>query len=269
VQLIDTHAHVCFEAYDTDRNEVLQRAYQEGIKKLIHPCCNLEELQNLIDLAKKYQGDNCIKIFSAIGVHPTEFSTWDDHAIDFIEEALNKPDYKKHIKAIGEAGLDYYHVKSPEEQKFQQEIFIQQISIAQKYNLPIIVHTRDAWEDTLEILKTYYPKNKNANSGVLHCYTGDLDFALSAIELGFYISWSGVLTYNKNTHFRDIAGKLDIEKVLIETDCPFLAPQQVRGKRNEPSYVRYVAEVLAQCYALNYEQIAEISTKNAERLFKI
>jgi len=269
MQLIDTHAHVCFEAYDADRDQVLDRAFQEGINKLIHPCCNLNELNNLIELAKKYQGDNCIKIFSAIGVHPTEFSSWTDGATDFIEMALNNPEQKQFIKAIGEAGLDYYHVSSADDQKKQQEIFIEQILIAQKYNLPLIVHTRDAWEDTLKILEYHYPRNKQANSGVLHCYTGDLEFALQAIEMGFYISWSGVLTYNKNSHFREIAGKLDIERVLVETDCPFLAPQQFRGKRNEPSYVKYIAEVLAKCYAISNEQIAEISTKNAERLFKI
>ena len=269
LQLIDTHAHVCFSAYDLDRDEVLARAFQEGIKKLIHPCCNLEELNTLIELAQKYQGDNCIKIFSAIGVHPTEFESWTESATDFIETALNNPDQKNFIKAIGEAGLDYYHVSSAEDQKKQQEIFIKQILIAKKYNLPLIVHTRDAWEDTLRILQEHYPCNREANNGVLHCYTGDLEFALQAIERGFYISWSGVLTYKKNSHFREIAGKLDLERVLVETDCPFLAPQQFRGKRNEPSYVRHVAEVLAQCYALSYEQIAEISTKNAERLFKI
>jgi len=269
LQLIDTHAHVCFEAYDPDRDEVLARAFQEGIKKLIHPCCNLEELNTLIELAKNYQGDNSIKIFSAIGVHPTEFSTWTDGATDFIETALNNQEQKHFIKAIGEAGLDYYHVSSDEDQKKQREIFIEQILIAKKYNLPLIVHTRDAWDDTLKILQDHYPNNKNGSSGVLHCYTGDLEFAQQAIDMGFYISWSGVLTYNKNTHFREIAGKLDIERVLVETDCPFLAPQQFRGKRNEPSFVRYIAEVLAQCYALSDEQIAEISTKNAERLFKI
>ncbi|MEY3369459.1 MAG: hypothetical protein RLZZ361_129 [Cyanobacteriota bacterium] len=267
--LIDTHAHVCFSVYDSDREEVLLRAFNEGIKKLIHPCCNLEELEILIDLAKKYQGDNCIKIFSAIGVHPTEFSSWKQSATEFIEMALNNPEKKKYIKAIGEAGLDYYHVSSIDDQKIQKEIFIQQILIAKKYNLPLIVHTRDAWQDTLDILQEYYPCNKNADSGVLHCYTGDLEFAQKAIEIGFYISWSGVLTYNKNSHFREIAGKLDLDRVLVETDSPFLAPQQFRGKRNEPSYVRFVAEALAQCYALRYEQIAEISTKNAERLFKI
>jgi TatD DNase family protein len=269
MQLIDTHAHVCFTAYDDDRDEVLARAYQSGIKKLVHPCCNLEELESLIELAKKYQNQQNIQIFSAVGVHPTEFSTWNNDAIEFIEKALNNADFKTHIKAIGEAGLDYYHVKSPEDQKFQQEIFIKQILIAQKYKHPLIVHTRDAWEDTLSILQTYYPKNRDANSGVLHCYTGDFDFAKSVIELGFYISWSGVLTYNKNEHFRNFASKLDLDRVLVETDCPFLAPQQFRGKRNEPSYVRYVAEVLAKCYALSCEEVAKISTANAERLFKI
>jgi TatD DNase family protein len=269
MHLIDTHAHVCFDAYDEDRDLVLERAFAAGVRKLVHPCCNLEEVKSLITLSDRYRGGNTLEIYSAIGVHPTELNTWPDNAIEFIEEALNNPEFRSRIKAIGEAGLDYYHVTDAAGQAKQREIFLDQIKIAQKYSLPLIVHTRDAWDDTLKILTENYLSDRNARSGVLHCYTGDLDFALTCIKHGFYISWSGILTYNKNDHFRQFAAKLDIDRVLVETDCPFLAPQKYRGKRNEPSYVKQVAETLADCYGISFEEMARITTENAERLFAI
>lgn len=269
MSLIDTHAHVCFDAYDEDRDLVLARAFEVGVRKLVHPCCNLGELRSLVDLSNRYRGGDELEIYTAVGVHPTEMSTWQDDSLCFIEEALNNPEFKSRIKAIGEAGLDYYHVKDTAGQAKQREIFEYQIKLAQKYSLPLIVHTRDAWEDTLKILTENYPLDRDAGSGVLHCYTGDLQFALTCIEHGFYISWSGILTYNKNDHFRETASKLDQDRVLVETDSPYLAPQKHRGKRNEPGYVKHVAETLATCYGVSFDEIARISTENAERLFNI
>lgn len=266
--LIDTHAHVCFDSYDEDRNDVMKRAFESGVKKLVHPCCTLNEIDFLLELVDKYDGNDKVNIYTAIGVHPCEIKSWNENSISIMDEKLSKLAGSK-IKAVGEMGLDYYHCTEANEQERQREIFKEQIDIAQKYKLPIIVHTRDAWEDTLEILQEKFPKDRDNRSGVLHCYTGDLDFAMSCIELGFYVSWSGIVTYKKNDHFREVASKLDQDRSLIETDCPFLAPQAVRGKRNEPSYVNYVAETLADCFGISKEELAKKSTENAERLFQI
>lgn len=270
--LIDTHAHLCFEAYDQDREEMMSRTFAAGVAKVIHPCCNLTEAIEILDFAHEYNGVNCTNVFAAIGVHPTELHTWNEDSENFIENYLqqnfvNKTNSK--VKAIGETGLDHYHCTSLEEQERQKEIFEAHIRIAKKYQLPLIIHTRDAWQDTLEILRKHFKDSNIENPGVIHCFTGDLDFAQECIKLGFFISWSGVITYKKNDNFRELASKLDINKILIETDSPYLAPQIVRGKRNEPSNVNYVAEELAKCYGITKEELAKISSSNAQRLFKI
>jgi dihydroorotase len=141
------------------------------------------------------------------------------------------------------------------------------IDIAKKYSLPIIVHTRDAWEDTEKILKANYVSDKNAHNGVIHCFTGSNENAKAFLELGFYISWSGVITFKKNDHFRETAKNISLERFLVETDSPYLAPQDKRGKRNEPSYVNYVVDTLSKCYQLQREEIVKQSSQNAQKLF--
>ena len=271
MQLIDTHAHICFDSYDEDRAEMMDRAYSSGVSKIVHPCCRISEIPTLLKLTEEYNGVNTINLYTALGVHPTEISSWDSNSAQEIEQHLianlNSP--KSKIRAIGETGLDYYHAKELDQQAKQRCVFREQIGLAKKYRLPLIVHTRDAWEDTLQILKEEYPINPLADNGTIHCYTGDYDFASEIIQHGFYISWSGIVTYKKNDHFRDTAKRIPIERILIETDCPFLAPQAMRGKRNEPSFVNYIAETLAECYGITKEELAETSTKNAEKLFKI
>lgn len=271
IQLIDTHAHICFDAYDQDRPAMMDRAYKVGLTKIIHPCCNVNEIPGLLQLTREYDGQGKINLYTALGVHPTEMDTWNDQTLAIIEkylqENLGQVDCK--IKAIGETGLDYYHVKDPERQAYQRQIFSQQINLAKKYKLPLIVHTRDAWEDTLAILKEEYPLDLQARNGTIHCYTGDYSFASEIIQHGFYISWSGIVTFKKNDNYREIVSSLPLERTLIETDCPFLAPQAQRGKRNEPGFVAYVAETLAECYGISKEEIARISTENAEKLFCI
>lgn len=270
MQLIDTHAHICFDDYDTDRETIMARAFEEGVTKLVHPCCKLTEFAYLLELTKHYNGNNQINMFTALGVHPCNIDSWNDNSENefsiLLETALGN---QSKIKAIGETGLDYFHAKDLLIREKQQKIFRFHINKAQEHKLPLIIHTRDAWEDTLTILQESFKPNRNNASGVLHCYTGDLDFALAAIELGFYVSWSGVLTFKKNNHFREIAQKLPLDRVLVETDAPYLAPQAKRGQRNEPSFVQYTAAVLADCYQLELTELATITTSNAQELFKI
>ncbi|MDD9899086.1 MAG: TatD family hydrolase [Candidatus Melainabacteria bacterium] len=271
MQLIDTHAHICFDSYDEDRQEMMARAYDSGVFKLLHPCCNLDEIPALLGYTKEYDGDGKIDLYTAMGLHPTEIEKWDENSAariaEYLDQELAKPDHK--VRAVGETGLDYYHCKDEESQARQRGIFREQIALAKKYQLPLIVHTRDAWQDTLQILKEEYPEDRNAHHGTIHCYTGNYEFASEVIEHGFYISWSGIVTYKKNDEFREIAAKIPLDRVLVETDCPFLAPQAQRGKRNEPSFVNYVAETLAECYKISKEELAGISTENATRLFKL
>ena len=262
--LIDTHAHIGFDSYDDDRDEMMSRAFEMGVKKILHPCCSIEEIPKLIEFTKRFTGDGMPNLYTAIGMHPIYIEAdFEESLIDKLEENLTKDK----VRAVGECGLDYFHTKDEDLQAKQRRFFQLQIDLAKKYNLPIIVHTRDAWEDTLRILEENYPENKDAKSGVIHCYTGGEEFAKACIARGFYISWSGILTFKKNDNFREVAKTLDIERVLVETDSPYLAPQKVRGKRNEPSYVNYVAEVLAECYDISKEELAKITTKNAETLF--
>ncbi len=265
--LIDTHVHIKFPQYDTDRDEMMLRAFDSGVQTMLHACCNTDEIEPLITLAEHYSEPD---LYIAFGVHPTEIETWTETSAETIRNAvrkeLSKP--KSKLRAIGESGLDYYHVKDPDGQKLQREIFNTQIDIAQEFSLPLIVHTRDAWEDTLKIIQDRYKANPDGRSGVLHCYTGDAVFAQACIDRGFYVSWSGVVSFKNSPLLREAAKALPLERTLIETDCPYLAPQAKRGQRNEPSYVHYVAETLADVYGLSKEEICATTTANAQKLFR-
>jgi len=267
--LIDTHVHIKFEQYDTDREEMMQRAYDTGVGRMLHACCSTAEIPRLLELSNQYDAINKVDLYIAFGVHPTEIETWTESSKKIILEAaqqeLSKPKHK--LRAIGETGLDYYHVREAAEQQRQREIFNHQIDIAQQLKLPLIVHTRDAWQDTLAIIQDRYALGAE-RSGVLHCYTGDAEFAQACIDRGFYVSWSGILSFKNSPQLREAAARLPLERTLIETDCPYLAPQAKRGQRNEPSYVKYVAETLAEIFLQSPENIAKITSENANRLFK-
>lgn len=270
IELIDTHVHVNFDTYNEDREEMMARAYESGVKSMVHACTCLSDIPELIELSQNYNGEGKPNLFFAIGIHPTETSDYSKDVLETLEEKIEaelaKPSPK--LKAIGETGLDYFHVKDEEGITRQRQSFKDHINLAKKYRLPLIVHTRDAWEDTLEILSSEFPQNPDAQIGVLHCYTGDSKFAKACIELGFYVSWSGIVTF-KNSALREVAKELPLEKTLVETDCPFLSPQAKRGKRNEPEFVNYVAEHLAEVFGMPFEDFAALTTANAKALFNI
>lgn len=283
--LIDTHAHINFSEYENDREEVMRRAFQSGVKKILHSCCRVHEIETLIKLSKEFNGTaEMSELFVAVGVHPTEFHSWDEDSEAEIKKILLRElkNEQHKIRAIGETGLDYYHCNTDTEREKQQEIFNQQIEIAKEFKLPLIIHTRDAEEDTLAILKDHFATQETENlerpqgesqttlrNGTIHCFTGSEAFALACIDLGFYISWSGILTFKSSQALREVAKIVPLEKTLVETDCPFLAPQAKRGKRNEPSYVNYVAEELALIKGLDKTEIMNITSKNAEYLFNL
>ena len=250
--LIDSHAHLV--SLD-NLQEVLQRAKENNVEKIVSISSDLPSTQASISLAEEYD-----YIFATTGVHP--------HSADKMSEGvlLGIDRYAKHEKvvAIGETGLDYCYMNS--EREIQINSFTEQIRMSRKHNLPIIIHVRDAHEDMLHILKQ---ENLPDTPGVIRCYTGDYDTAVKYLDLGYYISFSGIVTFKKSEELREAAKKIPEDQILIETDSPYLAPVPHRGKPNEPSYVKYVAETIAEVRGMSFEEVAELTKANAERLFRI
>ena len=250
--LIDSHAHlVSLE----NLPEVLQRAQENNINKIVSISSDIPSTEATISLAEEYD-----YIFATTGVHP--------HSADQMsEEVLIGIDHfaeNDKVVAIGETGLDYFYMNS--EKEVQIDSFTEHIRLGKKQNLPIIIHVRNADQDMIEILT----KESAADTpGVIHCFTGDYDTAKKYLDLGYYISFSGIVTYKRSEELREAAKKIPKDKILIETDSPYLAPVPHRGKPNEPSYVRHVAETISDVRGISFDEIAEITKANAEKLFRI
>ncbi|MEW6619259.1 MAG: TatD family hydrolase [bacterium] len=253
VALIDTHAHLEDEKFADDRHEVILRAKQEGIQTIINVGSDLITSRCSIELAQRYDF-----IYATVGVHPHDAVQFNDnHYSSFLELTKNKK-----VVGIGEIGLDYYRNLSP--QPVQQEVFRQFIRLARMTNLPVIVHDREAHSDILKILKE---EKANVVSGVLHSFSGDVDMLKEVINAGFYISISGAVTYADS--LVKIIKVIPLERLLLETDCPYLTPVPYRGKRNEPVYLKHTAAKISQILGMNIQKIADITTSNAGRLFNI
>ena len=251
---IDSHSHLILEAFDNDRDNVIQEALSNGITHIVQSCDNLDEIEKNLILTKKYQN-----MYSSVGIHPHEAKLWTDVSYDTIKKYTNE----EKVVAIGETGLAFYYNYSPKD--IQVKVFREQIKIANEVSLPLIIHTRDAFKETIQILKEEKPKH----GGVFHCYTGDLETAKEALNLGFYISWSGILTFKKASDLKEVAKNIPLENTLIETDCPFLTPIPHRGERNEPKYVKHVAEELAKIHNVSVDEIGTITSENTKKLFQI
>ena len=253
--LIDTHTHLDDIRYNDDREAVIARAREAGVGAFLTIGCDLTTSQSAVALADRYPF-----VYASIGVHPHEVrhiqNSWYD---EFRRLAKGRK-----IVAYGEIGLDYhYNHSSPKEQR---DRFREQIQLARELALPVIIHTREAQEDTLTILKE---EKASEVGGVFHCFSGDAGLAKDALDLGFYLSFSGILTFTNATMLRDIAKNTPLDRVLIETDCPYLTPVPHRGKRNEPAYVSHVASQLALLHNISRDEVAGQTTDNAKRLFKI
>ena len=256
ISLVDSHAHIDGNRFVDDLDETLQRAAEQGVNTILTVGCDLESSQRSIDLANRYP-----QIYASVGIHPHDATTADTQAIANLRRMALGSDK---VVAIGETGLDYYRDRSPRER--QHKAFAEQIRLARELNLPLIIHDRDAHEDILKIMRE---EKASEVGGVLHCFSGDLDMARHCVELGFYISFPGTITYPNNEALRDVARGLPIDVMLVETDCPYLTPQQWRGKRNEPAYVRATAEYLAELKGLTLEDVARITSLNCFKLFGI
>lgn len=253
--LIDNHAHLEMEEFKEDLEEVIKRASDASVEYIISAGSDIDSCRKTVELSKKFG-----LIYSAVGIHPHEAKSVSTDTLKSLKVLAGE----EKVVAWGEIGLDYHYDNSPRD--LQGSVFREQIQIARSLRLPIIIHTREAKEDTLTILKE---ENAGNIGGVFHCFSGDLDMARRAIDMGFFISFSGIISFPNARNIREIAKEIPIEKILIETDSPYLAPVPYRGRRNEPSYVRIVAEKLAEIKGLSFNDISRITSFNAKTLFGI
>lgn len=252
--MIDTHSHLFDEAFKLDFKECIERCYSNHINKVVLVGFSHQTNQQAQEFAEKYK-----LFYPTAGLHPSEAGTGYANDLDKLHQFI-----KEHkIYAIGECGLDYHYGKENIEE--QKKLFRGQIELSIQYKLPLIIHMRDATQDTYEILKEYSGKA----FGVMHCYSGSLEMAKEFIKLGFYISLGGPVTFKNAKESKRIAEWIDLNKLLVETDCPYLAPTPFRGQRNESSYVKYVVSEIASLRGLSDERIEKITDENAISLFKL
>jgi len=250
--IIDSHSHYDDERFDSDREELLLGLKDKNIEKIINVGYNLESSQNAVKLANTY--DFC---YAAVGFHPSD-------AEDCSESTLTKLiEFTKDPKVVcwGEIGLDYHYDNINKE--LQKSVFARQIEIAKELKLPVSIHTRDAMADTVEIVKKFQ------TPGVFHCYSGSLEIAKELVKIGYYISFSGTVTYKNAKNVKEVAKWIPADKYLIETDCPYLSPEPVRGTRNDSSNLNYTAQHIAELRNISVEQVVRETNENTKRLFGI
>lgn len=251
----DTHAHLDDEQYSEDQETVIKRAYEAGVQLMVNVGYNVTSAQNTLELTQKFDF-----IYGAVGLHPHEAQDLNEKSLQILRQMAQRP----RIVAIGEIGLDYYYDHSPRDT--QHKVFREMIKLAREVGLPIIIHDRDAHEDTLRIVKE---ENAGEIGGVFHCYSGSWPLAQEILELGFYLALGGALTFKNARKAVEVVREIPLEKLLIETDCPYLTPVPYRGKRNEPAYVIQVAEAIAAIKGLSVEKVARATLANGKRLFGI
>lgn len=254
--MIDSHCHIGMDSL-TDVSEIILRAKEKGVKKFLSVACQMSDYSDLINLLENYPD-----IYGSFGIHPAYAENMPPE-----EDLIKKIKAHSRIVGVGEIGLDYHYMDAPKE--VQRMVFEKQIEIAAKVDKPIIIHTREADEDTISILIAAEKAGLLKNGGVLHCFTSSLELAKKALELGFYISASGVITFKMSEAVRDVFRIIPLERLLVETDAPYLAPVPYRGHINEPAYVIKTAEKLAELKEVSVDEIDKVTTCNFNRLFKI
>lgn len=253
--LFDTHTHLNAEQFHEDVEDVIVRAQEAGVSEMIVVGFDRKTIEGAISLVERYDF-----LYAAVGWHPVDAIDMTENDLNWIEELCAHPK----VVALGETGLDYHWDKSPKE--IQKTVFRQQIQLAKKVNLPLIIHNREATEDVIAILKE---EGADEVGGIMHCFSSTLEDAKVCIDLNFYISIGGPVTFKNAKQLKEVVAELPLERLLIETDCPYLAPHPFRGKRNEPAYVKYVAEQIALLKGINYQELAQKTSDNAKQLFGI
>jgi len=251
--LIDSHAHLEMREFDSDRNDVIERAELAGIDCIVTVGTNPGLSRKALSIAHQYEN-----IYATVGVHPHDVAKASDKSFDELKALAQDPK----VVAYGEIGLDYFRNISPREK--QIEMFAKQLELAQELNLPVIIHDRDAHEETLRMVKA-----SGVRLGVFHCFSGDWTMARQCIDLGFYISVPGVVTFDKSKVLQEVVRQAPLDTILLETDCPYLTPVPHRGKRNEPSFIVHTAKKVAEIKKLPWEDIAQTAARNTRKLFSI
>ncbi len=255
MELVDTHAHLDFPRFDKDRKEVIKRAIDGGVKIIVNIGSSMTSSRNSVELSRRYN-----EIYSVVGIHPHNADSFNLN----VSKKLKSLSENKKVVAIGEIGLDFHYDNSPREK--QKQAFRAQLRLAKSLDLPVVIHTRDADEETLEILKE---ENADKIGGIMHCFASDKKMAREILDLGFYIAFGGLITFKNLNNLREVVKEVPINKILVETDAPYLTPDPYRGKRNEPLYVKYVAEKISEIKGLSKEEIAKKTTQNAKKVYNI
>lgn len=258
MQFFDSHAHYDDEKFDKDREEILDKIYKSGVTKCINIGCDIVTSENSIKLSQKYDF-----IYATCSIHPSEIPQTEEELWIAINKIKELARINKKVVAIGEIGLDYYWHNDNKE--LQKKAFIAQINLANELNLPISIHTRDAIDDTIEIIKN----NKVNNDGVLHCCPFNKELVKHGLKLGYYIAFGGTSTFKNSKNADEIIKMVPLEKILIETDSPYLSPEPLRGTRNDSRNLKYVVNKIAQVKEILPEEIAKITYNNAKKLFNI
>jgi len=261
VNLIDTHCHINFESYDEDRDAVITRAAEAGVRRIINPAIDLETSRAVLALAAQYP-----RLYAAVGVHPNSSTDFDESWIGKLTAFAGQPK----VIAIGEIGLDYHWDKSPKEKQFQA--FQAQLALAARLELPVIIHNREASEDVIAILERWsqdLPPSLQDRPGVLHSFSAPPEIAEQALNIGFYLGFTGPITYKNADQLRRIAAQVPLDRIVVETDGPFLTPTPYRGKRNEPASIPLIVERLAALRNTSTEAMGRATTENAMRLFRL
>lgn len=252
--LVDTHAHLDDLKYENDLDEVVTRAGQYGVTRIISMGDTMAASLNAVKIAEKYEG-----VFAGAGIHPQEALTLMDGDYDRLAQLMTLPK----VKVLGEIGLDYYYENASREK--QQEIFIRQLDVARQMHMPVSIHDRDAHGDTMAILK----KEGKGLTGSIHCFSGSWEMAKELLKMGWFLGVDGPLTFKNAAKLPEIIAKIPLDRLLLETDSPYLAPVPKRGRRNEPAYVKYIAEKVAEIRNISFEEVAKQTTFNAVNLFNL
>lgn len=251
--LIDSHAHLEMKEFDDDREKVIERAKHAGVDFIISVGTNLNLSRKAAALADQYEN-----IYAAVGIHPHDVNKINNKTYDYLKELAGR----KKVVAYGEIGLDYFRNLSPQE--LQREKFGEQLLLAKELNLPVIIHSRQAHDQSLKMIKA-----SGIHCGVFHCFSGDYELARQCLDWGFYLSVPGVVTFNKSKIMQDVVRRVPLSSLLLETDCPFLTPDPYRGTRNEPAYVVHTAKKVAEIKGISWEEVAAVTAQNTLNLFNI
>jgi len=252
--LVDTHAHLQWASFDKDREKVIRRAREVDVKCIVNIGFDLDGSKEAIELAEKHEG-----LYATIGIHPHNASQLNENILDKLRKLSENPK----VVAIGETGLDYYRNLSPREA--QKKAFEAQLFLAQELGLPVVIHDREAHADTLEMLSKFKGKIK----GIMHCFSGSKEMAEQCVKSDFYISFAGPITFPNSHKLHETAKWIDLNKILLETDSPWLAPQEMRGKRNEPAFLLSIAKIIAKLKGISVDELAEATTENAKEIFQL